>query len=133
MLKEVCILFDEGLPFCGNLCFKKDCRHRANRLTSATISTDNRVYVHLLLCVATLYAINRTNINAKQLFGANARFTNYECQIANSILFVVIGINLCVMLPLFGEIIFCEDCLNRAGRFTCPAIDTLVRVYIKKF
>ena len=54
--------------------------HRALIYAGATINTDSRVYVHLLLKGATLYTINRTNIYAKQLFCADAGFTNYERQ-----------------------------------------------------
>jgi hypothetical protein len=79
-LKEVCILFNEGVPFGRHLFDKKDGRDRANRLTGGAIGADSRVYIHLLLGGASLYTINWTNINAKEFFGANAGFTNYKCQ-----------------------------------------------------
>jgi hypothetical protein len=54
--------------------------HRADRLASRTVSTNHRVDLHLLFVGATLYAVNRTDIDTVQLFRADARLTDYECQ-----------------------------------------------------
>jgi len=83
---------------------------------------------------AALYAVNGTNINARQIFGVEARLAYHVGQASSSraSLLVVICVHLCEMLPLLGEIVFGEDRLDGASRLTRAAIDAFVRVDIEQ-
>ncbi len=78
--EELRVLFDKCVPFCRNCIFDKDGRHRAGRLASSAVRTGRGIYVHLLVIGATLDTVNGTNINARQLFGADAWLTYYVGQ-----------------------------------------------------
>ena len=69
------VLFNKRVPFCRHLTFDKNSRHRARRLASTAVRTGRGIYIHLLLVGATLDTVNGTNINARQLFSADARLT----------------------------------------------------------
>lgn len=84
LFEKVSILLDVILPLRRHISFKEDSRHRANRLARCTIYTGRRVYIHLLLVRASLYAVNGAYINAGQFFSANARLANYKRQKSNS-------------------------------------------------
>jgi hypothetical protein len=94
-----------------------------------------RVYVHLFVIRATLYAIDWTNINASQLLRTNAGLTYYVGQTSRSAsaLLEVIGIDRRKMLPLLGNIVFGEDGLDRARRLASSAINAFIRVYVEHF
>jgi hypothetical protein len=79
-LKELGVLLYKAFPFGGNIRFVKNRRHRTHRLACAAISANSRIDVHLLLTGTSLYAIDRTDIDAGKLFGADAWLANYICQ-----------------------------------------------------
>jgi hypothetical protein len=109
-------------------------RHRARWLTRSTVNAGCGIYKHLRLIGATLNAVNRANINARQLFGANAGLTYHVGQTSRSALasFVqkIVGIHLSEMLPLLGQIVFREDRLHWAGWLARATVDAFVRMNI---
>ena len=68
-----------------NVGFNKDGRHRTNRFARGTIRANHGIYVHLFGRRTALDAINRANVNAIKLLRTDARFTNYKCQLPNSL------------------------------------------------
>jgi len=67
-------------PFLRDIRLVKYRRDRTDGNASATISTSSRVYIHLRLRRAALYAIDRANIHAKKLFGPDAGLADYISQ-----------------------------------------------------
>lgn len=134
--EELRVLFDKRLPFRRHFSFDKNSRHRAGRLASSAVRAGRGIYVHLLLIGATLDTVNGTNINARQLFSADARLTYYVRQNfllrTGAILFEVVSIHRSEMLPLLGKVVFCEDRLDGAGWLARAAVDALVRMDIQQ-
>jgi hypothetical protein len=84
LFEKIRILLDVTLPLRRHIGFDEDGRHGASRLARRAVYACCRVYVHLLLVGAALYAVNGTYINAGQFFSADARLANNECQKSNS-------------------------------------------------
>jgi hypothetical protein len=80
LFEEVGVLLYEALPFSRDLGFDEDGRNGADRLAGRAINTCSRVYVHLFLFGASLYAIDGTHVNAIKLLRAEAGFANNICQ-----------------------------------------------------
>jgi len=123
------------VPFRRHFGFDKDSRHGAGRLAGTAIGTGRGIYVHLRLIGATLDTVNGTNIDARQLFCADARLTNYVGQTSCSALasfLVVVGIHRSEMLPLLGKVVFGEDRLDGAGGLARATVDALVGMYIQQ-
>jgi hypothetical protein len=117
------------MPLGRHVGFEKNGRDRADWLACGAVSAGRWVYVHLLLIGATLNTVNGTNINAGQLFRANARLTYYVGQ--NSLLrsasfLEVLSVHRSEVLPLLGQIVLCENRLDRASRLARATIDALI-------
>jgi hypothetical protein len=135
LLEKIGVLTDEGVPLGGHVNLSENRGYRTRWDACVAVSAGGRVDVHLRVSGAALNAVNWTNIDARQVFGGDARLTNYVSQTSCSgvSLLVVVGVHLSEVLPLFRKIIFSEDCLDRASWFTSPAINALVRVDIEQF
>jgi hypothetical protein len=103
--EELRVLFYERVPFRRHFGFDKNSRHRAGRLASTAVRTGRGIDIHLLLIGATLDTVNGTNINARQLFSADARLTYYvgqpSCSAPASFI-VIVSIHRGEVLPLLG-------------------------------
>jgi hypothetical protein len=113
----------------------ENCRHRARQHARVTVNACHGIDVHLLLIRATLYAVNRTYIDASQIGCADAGLTYHIGQASCSAfasLLKVVSIHLGEMLPLLGEIVLGEDGLDRASRFARAAVDALIGVNVEQ-
>jgi hypothetical protein len=136
LLEEFGVLSNEAIPLAGDIRFDENGGHRAGWYAGSTVNAGHWIYVHLLLTGATLNTINGTNIDARQLLGADARLTNNVGQTSCSALaslLVIVGINGSEVLPLLGEIVFSEDRLDRASRLARAAVDALVGMDVQQF
>jgi len=80
LLKERRVLADEALPLGRHVRIQENRRHRTGGLAGGAVGAGRGVYVHLVFMRAPLNAVNRANVNARQLFRAGARLTNYVGQ-----------------------------------------------------
>jgi hypothetical protein len=78
------VLRDERFPLGWHVRFSKNCRYRTSWDARVTVDAGRGVYVHLLLIGAALYAVNGTNINARQVFGVEARLAYHVGQTSSS-------------------------------------------------
>jgi len=72
------------MPFRWHVDFSKDRRYRTGRNASIAISAACGIDVHLLVIGAPLNAINWTNIDARQVFGVDARLAYHVGQTSRS-------------------------------------------------
>ena len=131
---EVCsVPTNIALPFGWDVSQSEDCRHRTNRLACGAINTGGWIDVHLILFGTALNAVDGTNVNAGKFLGANARFSDHERQNRNSSIgsFEVVGIHCCEVLPLFRQVVFGEDGLNRTRGLTSAAVDTFIGMNVE--
>ena len=76
------------MPFRRHVGFSKDRGYRTGGHASIAVCTGCGIYVHLLVIGATLDAINGTNIDARQVFGADARLAYHVGQTSRSPWFI---------------------------------------------
>jgi len=82
--EKLSVLCDEAFPPGWHVRFSKNRRHRTSWDARVTVGAGQGVYVHLLMIGATLYAVNGTNINARQVFGVEARLAYHVGQTSSS-------------------------------------------------
>jgi hypothetical protein len=78
--EKLSVLPDKALPLCRHVRFSENRRHRTSWDARVTVSAGRGVYVHLLVIGAALYAVNGADIDARQVFGADARLTYHVGQ-----------------------------------------------------
>lgn len=123
------------MPLGGHFGIEEDGRDRAGWLASCAIRADGGVYVHLFFIGPTLNAVNRTNVDARQFFCADAGLTDHVGQTSRSAssILVPVCVDLGEVLPLLGEIVFGEDRLDRASWFASSAVDAFVGMDVEQF